>query len=74
MVSFEELLTWAIYNLAGGQPGIDRARILCEPNEDGYRERTFDLPKAPEALTNQQTLGSGHVHPAVHVQGLSGDV
>ena len=74
MVSFEELLTWAIYNLAGGQPGIDRARILCEPNEDGYPERTFDLTMAPEALTNPPALGSGHVHSAVHMQGLAGNV
>ena len=62
MVSFEELLTWAIYNLAGGQPDIDRARILCEPSEDGYLERTFDLTRAPVALTNQPMLGSGHAY------------
>jgi hypothetical protein len=67
MVSFGELLTYAIYQQAGGQPDIDRARILCEPNDNGYREHTFDLTKAPELLTNQPALGSSHVHPAVHV-------
>jgi hypothetical protein len=41
MVSFEEL-TYAIYQQAGGRPDIDRARILCEPIDYGYLERTFD--------------------------------
>src|ERR1700744_3989201 len=44
MVSFEEL-TYAIYQQAGGQPDFDRARILCEPIDYGYLERTFDYPK-----------------------------
>ena len=43
MVSFEELLSLEIYQQAGGQPDINRARILCEPNEDGYLERKFDV-------------------------------
>src|SRR5450432_4229619 len=62
---------------ARDQPSRNRrARILCEHGDGGYLERTFDIWPVLFVLTNPDVLGpdSRHVHPAIDVQGLAGDV